>query len=99
MRLLGERNGFSLDGTPIIRTAKELEGLTADGLVTVRQAGPENSDRTPFAVAKVLQQPELGAIAPDAFLVYVKEPDGKPLAAEAHLVSKFECLQGSGLCY
>ena len=98
MQLLASRNGLSVDGTPIIKTARELEGLSTDGLVTIRQAGPENSDRQPFAIAKVIQNPEAGAIAPDAFLVYTKEPDGDPLAAETHLISMFECLKAGGGC-
>ena len=98
LQLLAARNGLSLDGTPIIKTAKELESLSTDGLVTIRLAGPDNSDRSGFAVAKVLQNTELGAIAPDAFLIYVKEPDGKPLAAEAGILALFECLQSGGMC-
>ena len=54
---------------------------------------------TPFAIAKVIQFPELGGITPDAFLKYVKTSDDKPLDAEAHIVSKFECLKGSGICF
>lgn len=99
MQLLTERNGTSLDGTPIIRTAKELDGLIADGLVTVRLAGSDNSDRTPYAVAKVLRNVDSGAIAPDAFLMYVKQADGKPLDAESHLVATFECYKGGGKCF
>lgn len=95
--LLVERNGISLDGTPIIRTGKELDGLISDGLVTVRPA--DGSDRAPYAVAKVLRNIDSGAIAPDAFLLYVKKADGKPLDAEAHLVSMFECYKGGGKCF
>ena len=99
LQLLASRNGLSVDGTPIIKTAKELESLSSDGLVTIRLAGPENSDRQPYAIAKVIQHPELGAIAPDAFLLYTKKADGDPLAAEAHMITKFECLKAGGGCF
>jgi len=97
LQQLSKRNGLSLDGTPIIRTAKEVEDLQTRGLVTVSEGG-QTSDGTQFAVAKVLRSPELGAIAPDAFLIYVKEQDGDPLAAEAHFLSKFQCYQVTELC-
>jgi len=98
LNTLAASNGRSLDGTPIIRTLAELESLNAQGLVTIRQASPENSERPSFAVSKVLQYPERGAIAPDAFLVYIKEADGKPLDSETHFISLFECNQGTRAC-
>ena len=98
LKELESRNGRSLDGTPIIRTLAELESLSAQGLVTIRQASPQNSERPSFAVSKVLQYPDRGAIAPDAFLVYIKEADGKPLDSEAHFLSIFECNQGTRAC-
>ena len=97
LQQLAKRNGVSVDGTPIIRTARELEDLLSRGLITIR-AGGSDADRTQFAVAKVLRSPELGAIAPDAFLIYAKEEDGDPLAAEAHFLSRFQCYQTTGLC-
>ncbi len=99
LTLLGNRNGLSRDGTPIIRTVRELDGLYAADLITIRQAGTDGSDRTPFAVAKVLDDTDRGSIAPDAFLIYVKKVGGKPLDAEAHMFEMFECLQGGGRCF
>ncbi|HEX6278970.1 MAG TPA: hypothetical protein VFZ49_03045 [Pyrinomonadaceae bacterium] len=98
LKMLAERNGISVDGTPIIRAAKEIDGLLEEGLITLTQPSLDEPYRTPFAVAKVIQYPRAGAITPDAFLKYVKEPSGKPLAAEAHFVSMFECLQAGGKC-
>ena len=98
LNALAARNGFSRDGTPVIRTLEELESLNAQGLVTVRQASPENSERPSFAVSKVLQNPDRGAIAPDAFLVYIKDADGTPLDSEAHFISIFECNQSTRVC-
>jgi len=98
LKTLAMLNGVSLDGTPIIRTLEELETLSSQGLVSIRQAGADNSKRSSFAVAKVLEFADRGAITPDAFLVYVRESDGTPLDAEAHFISKFECSQGSRAC-
>lgn len=98
LKLLAGRNGISADGTPIIRTGKEIDGLLEEGLITITQPSLDEPYRTPFAVAKVMQYAE-GAITPDAFLKYVKEHSGKPLAAEAHFVSMFECLKGGGKCF
>lgn len=100
MNMLRERNGASLDGTPIIRTVKELETLTIEGYVTQTQAEINTTGRTPFAVAKVIESPESGAIAPDAFLVYVKQADGQALLSERNIVSYFECLRtGEAQCF
>lgn len=99
LELLATRNGYSLDGTPIIRTYNDLSELSREGLVLIRPASSDNGDgRTGFAVARVLQETGRGAIADDAFLVYVKQRDGGPLAAEAHFVSKFECLKDGKEC-
>jgi hypothetical protein len=94
LNMLIERNGKSIDGTPIIRTMTELNGLSAEGLVTLRV-----DENRPFAVAKVIQYPERGGITPDAFLLFVKQADGKPLDAEQHFITRFECLKnGSRSC-
>ena len=99
MQVLAERNGVSHDGTPIIRSAKEIVELVAQGYLTVRQAGEHESDPMPFAVAKVIREPEKGGIAPDAFLIYVKQSGGdKPLDAEAHFVTSFECMKDGTPC-
>ena len=98
LKTLASRNGISTDGTPIIRTAKEIDGLLEEGLITLTQPSLDEPYRTPFAVAKVMQSAER-AITPDAFLKYVKDSSGKPLAAEAHFVSMFECLKGGGKCF
>jgi hypothetical protein len=94
LQILVDRNGTSLDGTPIIKTTAELGSLIAEGLVTLG-----TDDNALYAVAKVIQYPDRGGITPDAFLLYVKQADGQPLAAERHFVSQFECLKnGSRTC-
>src|SRR6187549_3518795 len=82
LNMLAERNGMSVDGTPIIRTMSELNALTEVGLVTL-----QTDERAPYLVAKVIQFPERGGITPDAFLQYVKEPSGQPLLAETHFIT------------
>jgi hypothetical protein len=100
LKRLAQRNGFSVDGTPIISTLKELLDLAANGLVTLEQADMGGWERPPFAIAKAIQFPERGAIAPDAFLEYVKDTDSKPLDAELHFITQFECLQkGEKPCF
>jgi hypothetical protein len=96
---LTERNGVSLDGTPIIRTTKELDHLIAEGFVTVTQPALDEAYRTPFAIAKAIRFPETGGITPDAFLNYVKQKGDAPLDSEQHFVSTFECLKGNGKCF
>ena len=96
---LRERNGLSLDGTPIIRTAKELDSLLDAGLVAIEQPSLDEPYHTPFAVAKIVRYPESGGITPDAFLEYVKQSTGNPLDAEVHFVSMFECFKYGGKCF
>lgn len=94
MKMLAVRNGLSSDGTPIIRTAGELDELSDLGMVEVRV----RQDGTPFVAAKVMRYPNLGAITPDAYLVAIKQKDGSPLPSEARFVKKFECLKDVKNC-
>lgn len=98
MTTLRKRNGSSLDGTPIIRTVKELDLLREQGFVELTQPSQDEPYRTPFAISKVIRFPEQGGITPDAFLKYVKQVDGSPLDAESHFVLMFECHKGSEKC-
>ena len=98
MEMLAKRNGRSLDGTPIIRTAKEIDSLVADGFLSLTQPGLDEPYRTPFAIARIIRFPETGGITPDAFLKYVKEPNGDPLDSEEHFVTTFECVKGGEKC-
>jgi hypothetical protein len=90
LNMLAASNGTSIDGTPIIRTSAELGSLVTEGLVTLR-----GDDNMPYAVAKVIQHPDRGGITSDAFLVYVSQADGQPLASEMHFVTRFECLKNA----
>jgi hypothetical protein len=91
---LAKKNGLSADGTPIIRTIKELNDLTRRGLVKQTIRGTLDKSRPAFAVARVIEHPQKSAIAPDAFLLYVARPGTtKPLPAEEFFLDNFECLQ------
>lgn len=93
---LGKKNGFSIDGTPIIRSVRELGTLTRSGVV--RQTVRGSSDPYPmsFVIGKVIADPADGAIGQDAYLEFVKQSNGEPLAAEETFVSNFECLRKFG---
>lgn len=94
---IANRNGLSLDGTPIIRTRAEIHALLRRNLISVKVRGTDNNfGRTSFAVAKIIQYPDMGAIAPDAFLVHVKQSNGEPLPSESFFVSDFECFKSEG---
>ena len=89
-----EKNGISLDGTPIIKTAGDLADLASEGYVTLRR--PQSPIDSYFLIAKVIQHPDRGGITPDAFLEFVKQPNGEPLPAETHFLKHFECMQAGG---
>jgi hypothetical protein len=91
MAALAARNGVSTDGTPIIKTALEIEDLTQKNYVTQKLKGIYGPAQPSYAVAKVMRDPQRGAIAPDAFLM-----NDLGLAAEKSFVEQFECLQMQG---
>jgi hypothetical protein len=91
MAALAQRNGYSGDGTPIIKTALEIEDLTQKNYVTQKIKGLDDPAESPYAIAKVMPNPLYGAIAPDAFLL-----NNLGLKAEQNFVVQFECLQIEG---
>jgi len=95
---LAEKNGLSLDGTPIIKTIEEIQDLTRKGLVTQVIKGLDNPSAASYVVGKVIQKPEAGAIAPDAFLVTIQQADGERFHADAEFIRKFNCLKNSTTC-
>jgi hypothetical protein len=96
LRDLGARNGYSLDGTPIIKTVEEIKYLTRLELITQKVRGIDRKGLPSFAVVRAIDFQKAGAIAPDAFLVPVTKEDGQPLEAEQHFIDNFVCLQKSG---
>lgn len=96
---LADKNGLSLDGTPIIRTVEEIQYLTRQGLVTQVIKGLDNPSVTSYVIGKVIEKPEAGAITPDAFLVPVQQrDDGERFHADAAFIQKFNCLKDSTYC-
>jgi hypothetical protein len=96
---IANRNGLSLDGTPIIRTKSEIHALLRRNLITVKVRGTDSDPgRAPFAVAKIIQYPDSGAIAPDAFLMHARQRNGEPLPSERFFVADFECFKSGGRC-
>ena len=91
MAALAERNGYSGDGTPIIKTALEIEDLTQKNYITQKIKALYDPAAPSYAIAKVIQNPMYGAIAPDAFLL-----NNLGLKAEDNFVRQFECLQAEG---
>ena len=91
MSLFAARNGVSTDGTPIIKTLLELEELTQKNYVTQKLKGIYDPAQPSYAAAKVIRDPQRGAIAPDAFLLY-----DLGLTAEKPFAQQFECLQVDG---
>lgn len=90
------KNGASLDGTPIIKTADELNNqLEANNCGAEFQLDQGGGDGGPvWLVCPALPDPRNGAIAPDAFLDSVHKPNGAPLAPE--FTASFNCLKNTG---
>jgi hypothetical protein len=93
---MGKRNGLSVDGTPIIRTTKEIGQLLRRNLISLSTRGSSGDGQLPFIVGKVMEYPNHGAIADDAFLLYIKDATGKPIESEAFFITAFECIKNGG---
>jgi len=93
---LAAKNGLSLDGTPIIKTADELNlQLEANGCGAEGQQAVNGADGGAiWLICPAILDPRAGAIAPDAFLDQVKKPNGTPL--DPGFNANFNCLQTKG---
>jgi len=89
---LGKKNGFDLDGTPMIRSLSDIDMLFSKGLVT-KLVPPESSTRR-YAICPVNADPTDGGIAIDQFLNFDRKADGTPLVPA--LVNSFESLRTTG---
>jgi hypothetical protein len=80
LKQLGEKNGLTLDGTPIIKTADELNNqLEANGCGAEGQLAFDGSDGGPvWDVCPAIPDPRAGAISKDAFLDQVHKKNGAP---------------------
>jgi hypothetical protein len=77
---IGAKNGFNLDGTPIVLTADELNNkLEAKGCAAEGKENVDGSDGgAVWLVCPAIPDPRAGAIALDAFLDQVHLPNGVP---------------------
>jgi hypothetical protein len=78
--MIGAKNGFSLDGTPIVLTATELNvNLEANNCAAEGKLPVDGSDGGAiWLVCPAIPDPRAGAIALDAFLDQVHLPNGAP---------------------
>ena len=90
------KNGASLDGTPIIKTADELNiDLEGNGCGDEFQLDQGGADNGPvWLICPAIPDPRNGAIAPDAFLDQVLKPSGFPL--DLTFTINFACLKFLG---
>ena len=93
---IGGKNGFNLDGTPIILTAHELnDELEANGCGAEAHEQPDGSDGgAVWLVCPGVPDPTAGAIASDAFLDAVRLPSGQ--FQDSFIAQTFTCLQTTG---
>jgi hypothetical protein len=89
---LARKNGLAADGTPIIKTASEVDRLFSRGLVT-KLVRPLN-DPLRYAFCPVVKDPRDGGIAPDQFLSIARKADGAPV--EPFFLERFLSLQQTG---
>ncbi len=93
---LDQKNGVNLDGTPIIKTADELNNqLEANHCGAEGQEDVGGADGgAVWLVCPAIPDPRQGGIAPDAFPDVVFKPDGTPL--DPPIINNFRCLQTTG---
>ena len=89
---LARRNGLALDGTPIIRTASEIDNLADRGYVTRTVLPFDHPLR--YAICPVIKDPRKGGIAMDQFLLTASRSDGTPLIPS--IFENFESLRRTG---
>ena len=89
------RNGVSLDRTYLILKVEEIDLLTWKGLVTQSLRGADGT-KPGYMLKQVIENPQRGALSPDAFLMMVLNQHQRPLDGEMEFVDQFECLQQRG---
>jgi hypothetical protein len=96
---LGKKNGLTTDGTPIIKTADELNNqLEANGCGAEGQLAFDGSDGGAiWDVCPAIPDPRAGAIAKDAFLDQTFNNNGKP--QNPGFTQNFLALQKFGLFF
>lgn len=98
-RKLGNANGFTPDGFPVILTAhelnNELEGNLPDPCGAEAKEDVNGGDKgAVWLVCPAIPDPRNGAITNDAFLDVVRGSNGNAL--DTFLLNQFSCLQKGG---
>lgn len=93
---VGQANGFTPEGFPVILTAHELNDiLESNNCGAEGQEDPGGSDAgAAWLVCPAIPDPRNGAITSDAFLDVVRNKNGNAL--DTFLLNQFSCLQKGG---
>ena len=86
-------NGRDLDGTAILTSPSQIDGLASKGLIELRTR-PVDDGVFRWVICPIPEDPRDGFIRPDAFLRDVKRSDGTPVFPA--LGNNFRCLQQTG---
>lgn len=86
-------NGRDLDGTPILTSPSQIDGLASDGLVELRTR-PVDDPVFRWVICPIPDDPRDGYIRPDAFIRAVTNGSGAPVFPA--LKNNFVCLQQTG---
>jgi hypothetical protein len=86
-------NGRDLDGTPILTSPSQLDGLASKGFIEFRTR-PTDDAVFRWVICPIPEDPRDGYIRPDAFVRDVKRTSGTPVFPA--LGNNFNCLQHSG---
>ena len=97
LALVASTEGLSLDGTPIVKTADELNNqLEANGCGAEGKEDVGGADKgSIWLICPAIPDPRAGGIALDAFLDQVRKPNGVPL--DLHFTVNFLSLQIFGV--
>jgi hypothetical protein len=95
-QMVGSVEGYNLDGTPIVKTANELNNvLEATGCAQEGKIDFSGADGgAVWLICPAIADPTNGAITLDAFLDQVRTPNGVPL--DPRFTINFFCLQFFG---
>ena len=95
-KAIGAKNGFNLDGTPIILTANELNNeLEANNCGAEGKEAVDGTDGgAVWLICPAIADPRNGGISTDAFLDVVRLPNGN--AQDTVVLNNFSCLQKTG---
>src|SRR5215207_1347563 len=90
-----DRNGVDADGTPLLRTVREVDEVVALGLMEIRMNPLTGGEGTRWLICPVIPDPRQGAITSDAFLGFATKTDGVTAVTPA-FPQNFLCLQTAG---